>query len=285
MRAYVPDYELKVIPDLREALLLMAQEPGKWRPFAGGTDLMVLYEAGSLDHHKFLSLWHYPELRGIQIAEDSVTLGALTTYSQIVAHPLLQSEFTMLCRAAGWTGSIAIQNRGTLGGNIANASPAGDSLPVLLAYDAELELLSASGSRWVPYRGFHTGYKQSVMRSDEIIKAIRIKRPGSDWVQWTRKVGTRKAQAISKVCIAAMAMLDGDVIADCRLAYASVGPVPFRCAMTENLLRGRKTDAATRAVARTELLREIKPIDDIRSTGEYRAQVSANLLDQFLGAL
>ena len=284
MRAYLPDYEMRVPATLTEALRLLASD--EWRPFAGGTDLMVLLEAGKLAHKRFISLWHLPELRGIAVTDEHVTLGALTTYSQVQAHPTLQKEFPLLCQAANWTGSVAIQNRGTLGGNLANASPAADSLPALLVYEAELELISAQGARWIRYQDFHTGYKTTVMRCDELIRAIRLPRATKGWIQHSRKVGTRKAQAISKVCFAGMALLEADTIKVIRLAYGSVAPVPLRAAQTEAILRGRVLDAVAIPAAindaRKALLADLKPIDDVRSTAEYRAQVAANLLEEFL---
>ncbi len=282
MRAYLPAYDLQTPANLAEALHLLADAPNVWRPFAGGTDLMVLLEAGKLAHKHFISLWHLPELRGITITNDHITLGAMTTYTQMQAHPVLQSEFPLLCQAASWTGSVAIQNRGTLGGNIANASPAADSLPALLVYEAELELASASGARWIHYRGFHTGYKTIALRDDELIKAIRLPRMTNGWTQHSRKVGTRKAQAISKVCIAALAQIEGDTIKDIRLALGSVAPVPVRCLQTEAVLRNRVIDDAAINAACTTLANEITPIDDVRSTADYRLRVAANLLAEFL---
>ncbi len=282
MRAYLPAYDLQTPANLAEALRLLADAPNEWRPFAGGTDLMVLLEAGKLMHKRFFSLWHLPELRGISITDDYVTLGAMTTYTQMQAHPILQGEFPLLCQSASWTGSVAIQNRGTIGGNIANASPAADSLPALLVYEAELELVSTRGSRWVAYQNFHTGYKQMAMQADELIKAIRLPRTTNDWVQHTRKVGTRKAQAISKVCIAALGQFEAGAIKDIRLAYGSVAPVPMRCLQTETVLRSRVIGAVTIKIARDALASELTPIDDIRSTAEYRARVAGNLLEEFL---
>src|SRR5262245_52042763 len=218
MRAYLPTYELRTPSSLDEALRLLEGEPGLWQPFAGGTDLMVLLEAGKLAHKRFFSLWHLPELRGIEVTDAHITLGALTTYTQVQAQAVLRAEFPLLCEAASLTGSIAIQNRGTLGGNIANASPAADSLPALLVYEAQLEMVSTQGARWVPYRDFHTGYKTTVMRTDELIKAIRLPRATQGWQQYARKVGTRKAQAIAKVCFAGMAQVEADTIKDIRLA-------------------------------------------------------------------
>ena len=261
---------------------LLADAPNVWKPFAGGTDLMVLLEAGKLAHKQFINLWHLPELRGITVTDDHITLGAMTTYTQVQAHPVLQREFPLLCQAASWTGSVAIQNRGTIGGNIANASPAADSLPALLVYEAELELVSINGSRWTGYRSFHTGYKTIALRDDELIKAIRLPRTTGDWLQHSRKVGTRKAQAISKVCLAALARIENDTIQDIRLALGSVAPVPVRCLLTETVLKNRTIDDAAIQAARAALASEITPIDDVRSTAEYRLRVAANLLADFL---
>lgn len=285
MRAYLPDYELKTPASLTEALRLLSDQPGVWRPFAGGTDLMVLLEAGKLPHKRFVSLWGMPELRGIEIGDNHISIGSMTTYSQIQRHTVLRAEFPMLCEAASLTGAVAIQNRGTLGGNIANASPAADSLPALLVYEAELELISASGVRVVPYNSFHTGYKTTVMREDELIRAIRLPRTTPNWKQHLRKVGTRKAQAISKVCIAAMAQVDGDIIRDIRISFGSVAPTPVRILKTEASLKNQTIDPATIQSARKDVLAELKPIDDVRSTADYRSQVAANLVAEFLHGL
>src|SRR5262252_6868892 len=148
MRAFIPNYQLVTPRSLNEALnLLAAESPGTWKAFAGGTDLMVLLEAGKLPHRNYVNIWNLKELRGIEVSEAFVTLGALTTYTEAQNHHVLQAEFPMLCQAAKETGGIAIQNRGTLGGNIVNASPAADSPPALLAYDAELEMISQAGAR------------------------------------------------------------------------------------------------------------------------------------------
>src|ERR1700676_3939209 len=162
MRAFVPDYEMVTARNLDDALARMAE----WTPFAGGTDLMVLFEAGRLLEKRFVNIWRLPELKGIHATSDSITLGALTTYTEVQRHDVLKTEFPMLCRAAAETGGITIQNRGTLGGNIMNASPAADAPPALLAYGAEIELTSRNGSRRISYDGFHTGYKQMDMQAD-----------------------------------------------------------------------------------------------------------------------
>lgn len=282
MRAYLPDYELRAPGSLDGVLELLSTEPGVWRPFAGGTDVMVLFEAGRLAHKRYVNIWNLPELRGIEVAEDYVTLGALTTYTEVQQSDILRQEFPMLCQAASETGGLAIQNRGTIGGNIANASPAGDSPPALLVYDAELELISAQGARLIPYNGFHTGYKQMQLRPDELIKSIRLPRTQAGLSQYYRKVGTRKAQAISKICFAGLARLDGAQIKDVRIALGSVAPVVVRCLKTEDVLKGKKVDSETVAAARKALAQEISPIDDIRSTANYRLQVAMNVLEDFL---
>lgn len=287
MRAYLPAYELRTPATLDEALRLLASAPGEWKPFAGGTDLMVLLEAGKLGHRKFFNIWHLEELRGIVETPSHIALGALTTYTDLQSNPTLQREFPMLCRAASETGAIAIQNRGTLGGNVANASPAADSPPALLVYNAELELISARGARTVPYEGFHTGYKQMRLEPDELIGRILLPRveDGRAWKHYYRKVGTRKAQAISKVCFAALARTGGEEVSDVRIALGSVAPTVISCKKTSAMLRGRRVDKETVRAAQDELKREIAPIDDLRSTADYRLQVSLNLLEDFLLSL
>lgn len=285
MRSYIPAYEMKTPASLSLTLEILANEPGVWKPFAGGTDLMVLLESGNLTHQKYLNIRELPELRGIEATDNQVSLGALTTYTQIQTHPLLRNEFPMLCQAASETGGLAIQNRGTLGGNIANASPAADAPPALLAYDAELELLSSSGSRRVSYSEFHSDYKQMDMRPVELLARIYLPRRTSRFHHYYRKVGTRKAQAISKVCFAAVGLLEDKQIREVRIALGSVAPIPLRCSKTEDLLRGRTIDQETVAAGKAQLGREIKPIDDIRSTKNYRSRVCLNLLEDFLSTL
>jgi len=282
VRAYLPEFEMITPRSLTDALDLLSRDAGVWQPFAGGTDLMVLFESGKLNHKRFINILPFNELRQIEITNEHITIGGLTTYTQVQSNEILQTEFSMLCRAASETGGQAIQNRGTIGGNIANASPAADSPPALLAYNAEVELISSNGSRWVEYKDFHTGYKQSVMRADELISRVRLRRDTGDWKTYYRKVGTRKAQAISKVCFAGAVKLDGNKIEDVRIAYGSVAPVPLRCVETENFLRGQVLDKTLIQDSRLKIQEEITPIDDIRSTLLYRNNVSANLLEDFL---
>ncbi len=281
MRSYVPGYQMEAPRTLAEALERMAGEPATWKPFAGGTDLMVQLEAGKLPHRKFLSIWKLPELRGVMVTPGHVTLGALTTYSEIRRHEVLAREFPLLSRAAAETGSVATQNRGTIGGNIANASPAADTPPALLVYDAELELVSARDTRWVPYQGFWKGYKQIGLREDELIRGIRVPRGNNSWKQFYRKVGTRRAQAISKVCFAGGAHMESGRMADVRIALGSVAPIVLRATQTEKVLRGEKLTSALVLAAQQSLAREIAPINDMRSTAHYRLCVAQNLLAEF----
>ena len=283
MRALISAYQLVTPQSLSEALTIVASDSGTWRPFAGGTDLMVLLEAGKLPHKNYLNIWKLPELRGIEVTDTCVSLGALTTYTEIQNHEILRAEFPMLCRAAKETGGIAIQNRGTLGGNIVNASPAADSPPALLAYDAELELISKNSERRIPYFKFHTGYKQMDIRPDELLRAIRLPRTTNQLTHYYRKVGTRKAQAISKVCLAAVGSITDGKIESVRIALGSIAPIPLRCVQTENALRNQTIDSV--AAAREALASEISPIDDLRSTRDYRLRVSLNLLEDFINEL
>lgn len=282
MRSYIPEYQLVTPDSLDEALSFLARSPGEWKPFAGGTDLMVLLEAGKLAHSKYLNIWPLAELRGIEINDDHVMLGALTTYTDVQTNPSLVAEFPMLAQAASETGGLAIQNRGTLGGNIVNASPAADTPPALLAYDAQLELTSVNSSRWVPYNGFHTGYKKMNIREDELLTRIQLRRSKEPLFHYYRKVGTRKAQAISKVCFSAIARVVSGRIEEVRMALGSVAPIPLRCLRTEAVLRGQIITRSLNEAAEKELAREITPIDDIRSTKSYRLRVSQNLLTDFL---
>src|SRR5262249_26696523 len=150
------------------------------------------------------------------------------TYSDLQRHEIVAREFPMLTRAASWTGGVANQNRGTLGGNIANASPAADSLPALLAYEAKLELYSTRGMRQMPYDEFHLGYKKHALAPDELIRNICLPRKAKGYVSYCRKVGARNAEAIAKVCVAALAKVTGGVIEDVRVGMGSVAPVPLR---------------------------------------------------------
>jgi len=285
VRSNPADYELFAPPSLQSVLSIMANEPGRWLPIAGGTDVMVQYAAGKLAARKLVSIWNLPELRQVEVFPDEIRIGAGCTYTDLRQHKLIGSEFPLLASAARWTGGIANQNRGTIGGNIVNASPAADSLPALLVYEAELILVSVRGERRAPYTTFHTGYKKTQLAADELILSVCLERRFTAHYAYGRKVGARNAQAISKVCIAALGRLGGGVVADVRIAMGSVAPVPLRLAETERTVVGKPVDTELISLARRSVAAEIKPIDDIRSTARYRSAVAGNLVAEFLTAL
>jgi CO/xanthine dehydrogenase FAD-binding subunit len=256
---------------LRDALRMLRDE-GPLVPLAGCTDLYVSLNFGTLSATGFLDLWGLRDLRTIAVRDGVLSIGALATFTEIIQSALVRRRMPMLVAAAREIGGPQIQNRGTLGGNVANGSPAGDTLPVLAAADATVVLASAEGERRVPFTSFYTGYRTSVMRQDEIIAALEIAPLAGR--QWFRKVGTRAAQAISKVVMAAVGPAAD---AAPRVALGSVAPTVVRLPGTEAALGA----GATLAEAQRILLDEIAPIDDLRSTAEYRRRVAANLLARF----
>jgi xanthine dehydrogenase small subunit len=261
--------ELRTPRSLVEALRMMRDEE-ELLPLAGATDLYVALNFGTLPGTRFVDLWRLAPLRKIERRDGVVSIGALATYTQIIKSRHVRAQVPMLVEAAHQIGGVQIQNRGTIGGNIANGSPAGDTLPVLAALDAVVVLRSAAGERRIPFAEFYTGYRASVRRSDELIVAVEI--PPVAGKQWFRKVGTRAAQAISKVVMAAVRAERP------RIAIGSVGPTVVRVRRTEEALAaGASADAAVGV-----LESEIAPIDDVRSTAEYRRTVAGNLVRRFL---
>src|SRR5467141_2799499 len=250
MRSDPAEYRLVSPGNLQAALSLLAGEPAQWLPIAGGTDVMVLYSAGKLPNRKLINIWNIPELRQIQVFPDRIRIGAACTYTALRVHDIVAREFPLLAMAASWTGGIANQNRGTLGGNIANASPAADSLPALLVYDAEVTLISVRGERRVAYPSFHLGYKETALAADELISDISLPRRFSGYISHARKVGARNAQAISKVCLAALGQISHGAIREVRLAMGSVAPVPLRLIETEKMLTGKRIEPALVGAAR-----------------------------------
>jgi CO/xanthine dehydrogenase FAD-binding subunit len=285
MRADPAEYQIVSPGNLQAVLSLLANEPAQWLPIAGGTDVMVLYSGGKLPNRQLINIWNIPELRQIEVLPDRIHIGAACTYTALRRHEMVSREFPLLATAASWTGGIANQNRGTLGGNIANASPAADSLPALLVYEAELTLISVRGERRVAYRNFHTGYKQTALAVDELIRDISLPRRYSGYFSHARKVGARNAQAISKVCLAALGQIVNGTIRDVRIALGSVAPVPLRLHETERILTGNKFEPSLIVAARKCVAKEIRPIDDIRSTARYRTAVAGNLVAEFLEKL
>ncbi len=299
MRSNPADFHLTAPPTLDDLLATLNTHPNHHTLLAGGTELMVAFNTGRLPPKPLLSIAHLPELRFIRQEADAITLGAATTFTEIRRSPAIAQHLPLLAEAASWTGSVANQNRGTLGGNLVNASPAADTPPVLLVYDAQVHLLSATGTRTMSYADFHLSYKRTALRPDEILHSISIPCNWFSHKTYLRKIGTRNAQAISKVVLAATARIESrhvtkqdqaelsvtKTITEIRVAAASLADRPLRLHRTEAALLHQPLTPATITQARTILLSEVAPIDDIRSTAAYRSTVAANLLEDFLTSL
>ena len=300
MHADPTQFALTAPSTLDATLRLLAS--GGHTPIAGGTELMVALAAGRLQQKSLLSINHLTELRFIRITPEAIQIGANTTFTDIRRNRTIAADLPLLIQSASWTGSIANQNRATLGGNLCNASPAADTPPALLVYNATVTLISANPTtgklveRTLPYADFHLSYKRTVLRHhpsgepSELLHSITIPRSFSAHHQFIRKVGTRNAQAISKTALAALATLnDHHTITEVRLAAASLADRPIRLYATEAALQNvslapTNFDETLRR-ARAALASESHPIDDIRSTAAYRTAVAANLLEQFLRSL
>ena len=270
---------------LEAAYALMADASGPpWRPVAGGTDLMVQVTGEIGDPpERVLDIWALEELRGISVETDALVLGALTTYTEIRRSPLVAEFLPALGEAAATIGAVQIQNRGTIGGNVMNASPAGDTLPVLLASGAQMVLGSASGERSVSADEFWPAYRQTARRDNELLLRIRIPLATDRHTRF-RKIGTRRAQAISKVVMALAwrATNAADPWAEVRLALGSVAATTVRATATEAVLEGSRPTRETADAAVEALLGEIVPIDDVRSTAAYRRTVAGRVLHRLI---
>lgn len=268
---------------LAEALRLRAAHP-EAMCLAGGTDVMVYLESGVIDPPRWLNLWGVAELRGLTRDGDMLRIGALTTHTDIVRDANAQALAPALVEACRTVGAAQIQNRGTLGGNVVNASPAGDTLPVLLALDAEFELHSAGrGGRRVAASAFWQAYRKMDLAPDELLVAVHLPAPHAADRTHYRKVGTRLAQSISKVVLGARVRIEGGAVTDARIALGSVAATPVRCARTEASLLGRSVGEL--ADAADQLAMDIKPIDDVRSTADYRRDVAGRVLRGWLTIL
>ena len=289
MRSEAASFELRRAESLDAVLAMLAEQPGRHVPMAGGTELMVAFNTGRLAARSLVSIQHLDDLRFVRVHEDALHLGAGTTFTDIRRNAAITRDWPLLALAASWTGSVANQNRGTIGGNICNASPAADTPPALLAYDAEITLMSASGQRTIPYREFHLGYKRTALRAEELVYSVSVKRPAAGARQYIRKVGTRQAQAISKTAVAGVAEVGDGRVVEVRLGAASLADRPLRLVGTEHALRGASVEAAameeTVKRARAAIFAEARPIDDIRSTARYRGYVAANLVEEFVRGL
>lgn len=260
---------------LDEALQMRADHP-RAQPIAGGTDLMVSIEGGVDTPVQVLNLWGIDALGGIQDGASGLRIGALATWTQIGQSPLCQAHAPALVEAAQTVGARQIQNRGTIGGNIANASPAGDSLPVLLALDAVVEVASLRGTRRIAMNDLYTGYRKLALAPDELIVAVHLPHIHPGDRQHYRKVGTRMAQSISKVMLGARVRLDGDTVVEARIAFGSIAATPIRITAIEAAMVGKSIDPNV-----ADQLK-IQPIDDIRSTAAYRNAVARKILRRIL---
>ncbi len=273
--SHLNDFECIVPSSLQEALVAKQQDPSLI-PIAGGTEVMVQFNEGLLPPSRLMSLHRLTsDLRYIRHTSHGLSLGALATYGDARMDQNVHTDFPLLVECSKITGAIQIQNRGTFAGNIINASPAADSVPVLIAYDAVLTLQSAKGSRRVPINEFFKGYRKTDLREDEMLTEIFLpKCPAAHEQQYYRKVGTRKAQAISKVVFAGINHPD-----HVRLVWGSVAPTTIR---TRDLERLVQVGSISEDVLIENLLREIAPLDDVRSTKDYRLKVAENILFDFL---
>ena len=288
---------------LAEAYALLADSTAEdpVTPIAGGTDVMVRI-TGEIGEppRRMVDLSRLRELRGIAVDRGEVVIGALTTYTEIRRSSVCREHLPALVEAAATIGAAQIQNRGTVGGNAANASPAGDTLPVLLALDAVFDLSGARGERPVPANAFWVAYRRTALAPDELILRVRIPIGGGRETRF-RKIGTRRAQAISKVVLA-LSWVDRDgspgrgripsietsgngpigTWRDVRLALGSVADRPVRARATEAVLEGASPTPETADAAAETLAGEIHPIDDVRSTADYRRVVAARSLHRMV---
>jgi CO/xanthine dehydrogenase FAD-binding subunit len=268
---------------LAEAYALLAEQPH--RPIAGGTDLLVQITGELGDPpERVLDIWHLDELRGIRVESNAVVLGALTTYAELRRSPLIAEFLPAFAEAAATIGAAQIQNRGTIGGNVMNASPAGDMLPLLLATDAQLVAGTARGERWIPVREFWPTYRRTALEPAELLLRISVPLTEDRQLRY-RKVGTRRAQAISKVVMALAWRADGAADAgwsDVHLALGSVAATPVRAPATEAVLEGAAPTEAIADRAASTLAGEIEPIDDVRSSAYYRRAVAARVLHRLI---
>ncbi|OFV86302.1 MAG: hypothetical protein A2V74_10405 [Acidobacteria bacterium RBG_16_70_10] len=268
-----------------QAVRLLAHHPDAL-PLAGGTDLMVAWNACALAGRTFLDLSPLEAWTRIRSTRAGVLLGALATHTDLLRHPVVRRRFPLLAEACATVGGVQIQNRGTLGGNIANASPAGDTFPPLAVYEATVLAVSGSGRREIPFLDVFAGPKRTTFVPGELIEAVSVPfsaRPPSR--QLFRKVGTRAAQAISKTVVAGLLWLRRDgTVEELRFALGSMAPTVRRLVRAEAFVRGKRLTREVVHEAGSLLAEDVSPIDDVRSTAAYRLAVSRNLLARFLGA-
>jgi len=269
--------------DAAEAVSLCAEHPSA-RPLAGGTDYMVLWNMGGLNGQSVLDLSGVQGWRGIRKTVTGLSIGALATHAELRDDPAVRREFPLLAQAASVVGAEQIQNRGTLGGNIANASPAGDTFPALAVYEATVVAVSRKGQRSIPFCEVFAGVKKTNLEPGELISSIELpylsRRP---YRQLYRKVGTRAAMSISKTVAAGLLWLAPErSVRELRFALGSMAPTVRRLKAAEELVKGKRLSPEVAAEACESMRKDVSPIDDVRSTAQYRLHVSQNLLSDFL---
>lgn len=285
MAAIISDHCAYTATDLLDALeFLSAHGAEGWRALAGGTDAMVGIYRDHTGGNRWLNLSRLrPQLAGIRRDGDLISIGALATMADLRKSPLLERACPLIAQAAAVVGAAQVQNRATVGGNIVNGSPAGDTLPVWLALDAELELASVRGCRRIPYSQFMTGYRRSVLQGDELLTAVRFRpRADASLRYYFRKVATRAAQGISKLVFAAIAGLSDGRYCGVRLAFGSMGPTTLRASSAEHRAEGEPPSTWLGEQAAMTLVGELSPVDDPRSSADYRLRVAKNLVREFL---
>jgi len=267
---------------LAEALALIALARSRQPVLAGGTDLMVQWRSGEISPSGFIDISAIEELREIRATGSFVEIGASATHSEIASHPRVREDFPALVAACSDVGGRQVQNLGTIGGNVMNASPAGNTLPVLMAHEAEFVAKDLKGRRVIRAEDFFTGYRQTALRHDELLASIRLPLPGEDEVSRFYRIAARRAQAVSKVSICIHGKISHGGIEWIRIALGSVAPTVMRARGTEALLAGKVIGAGLIDKARRSLADEISPIDDIRSTAGYRKYAAVGLLIRYL---
>lgn len=280
------DTDLLTPATLQEALALQADEKTRGVLLAGGTDLMVQWEAGARAvPPRAVNLKGLRELGGIAESGEVLDIGAGVTHAELRRSPLVQRWAPSLAEAAGTVGGGQIQALGTIGGSIGNASPAGDLAPSLLVANASVLVARARGDRQVPLAKFFLGYRKLDLQPDEIIVRFLVPKLKPGEREGWRKLGPRAAQAISKVMGSYRGRAEGGRVVSFAVALGSVAPTAVRLPALEQWIAGKTLDEAALAEAGRRAEDEVKPIADIRSTAEYRQWVSGRLVRGFLQAL
>lgn len=266
----LPEFDLVLPRSLKEALEALAAENGRAVPLAGGTNLLVDLRGRRTSTDRVVSLAAVDDLRGIGRKDGRIALGACTTLSEILRHPLMADEAPALVAATRVFGGAMVRNVATVAGNVCYASPAADLVPPLLTLDAEVVLAGRDGTRVVPLAEFYTGVRQTVRRADELVTEIRWPALPPRSANPFYKLGLRKGDAIAVVAVAVAVTADGGSCSRARIALAAVAPVVKRAQEAEAMLVGETLAPAVIGEAARKAAEECSPIDDIRASAAYR---------------